>query len=149
MNNENELYKKFLANMPVFFIDLIIKNPKGEVLLVKRKDYPVDGEWWTCCGRLLHGEGLVDAVTRISFNEIGLKCMFSKAHGMINMIFEKKDNMESDVHMPTMVIELVCDDINGIEVDEYKWVDYNCENYNKYVQDILAMAELKYMNWIE
>jgi colanic acid biosynthesis protein WcaH len=69
--SENE-YSKILRTFPIPCVDLIIKNTRGEVLMLMRKNEPAKGEWWFPGGRILHGESRHQAVKRKLKEECGL-----------------------------------------------------------------------------
>jgi ADP-ribose pyrophosphatase YjhB (NUDIX family) len=66
-------YKEILRVLPILCVDLIIVGPDGRYLLVKRRNEPLMGEWWTVGGRILHGEKALDAAQRKLREEVGLK----------------------------------------------------------------------------
>ena len=68
-----QLYREILRVMPILCVDIIIVGPDGKYLLVKRRNEPLMGEWWTVGGRLLHGEKALDAAQRKLREEVGLK----------------------------------------------------------------------------
>lgn len=65
-------YKEILRILPILCVDIIIVGPDGKYLLVKRRNEPLMGEWWTVGGRLLHGEKALDAAQRKLREEVGL-----------------------------------------------------------------------------
>jgi ADP-ribose pyrophosphatase YjhB (NUDIX family) len=66
-------YKEILRVLPILCVDIIIVGPDGKYLLVKRRNEPLMGEWWTVGGRLLHGEKALDAAQRKLREEVGLQ----------------------------------------------------------------------------
>jgi len=140
---DDELYFKIIENMPIFCMDLIIKND-NKILLVKRKNNPAKNEWWTPGGRFLKGESLACGASRKAKQETGLKCKFIKVIDVCNMYFVKVDDMKCDVHTPSLIIEMEA--VGNIEVNldrdhsEYKWIDKNSNDYHKYVQEIITKA---------
>lgn len=69
----NNLYRKILQNMPIPCVDVVIRD-KSKVLLIKRREPPVKGQWWLPGGRVLKGEKLADAAHRKALEETGLDC---------------------------------------------------------------------------
>jgi len=53
---QENLYKKILEYLPILCVDVIIKDLNGSILLIKRNNEPLKGEWWVIGGRVLHGE---------------------------------------------------------------------------------------------
>lgn len=68
-----ETYKQIIEHVPIICVDVIVKDKKGNVLLVKRANKPLQGEWWVIGGRVKKGEQLKDAAKRKVFEEVGLK----------------------------------------------------------------------------
>jgi len=68
----NKLYSKFVELMPILCVDVLIHDGEGSILLVKRKQEPAKGKWWLIGGRVLKGEGLLAAVQRKCWEEVGL-----------------------------------------------------------------------------
>ena len=64
-----EFYRAFVAYMPILCVDLIIRNG-NKVLLVKRANEPLKGEWWIPGGRVFKGESLIDAARRKAITEV-------------------------------------------------------------------------------
>jgi colanic acid biosynthesis protein WcaH len=146
---EDNLYKKIVANMPIFCMELVIKNSLGQVLLIKRNNNPAKNQWWTCGGRFLHGETIGDGVKRVAWNEVRLHCKFEATLELVNEIFPRVDEMECDKHTPALVCEVVIDgDNEDVALDrdhaEYIWVDKNSVDYHEYVQEILRLAGFGY-----
>ena len=69
----SELYEKFIAYFPYVCVDVFVRNPKtNELLLLKRAGNPVKGEFWPIGGRLLLFERPEEAAVRKVFDETGL-----------------------------------------------------------------------------
>ncbi|MBP7087942.1 MAG: NUDIX domain-containing protein [Candidatus Omnitrophica bacterium] len=67
-----EEYKKIIDVLPILCVDIMVQNPKGEYLLVKRANEPLKGQWWVIGGRVLKGETLVEAAMRKVKEEVGI-----------------------------------------------------------------------------
>jgi colanic acid biosynthesis protein WcaH len=65
-------YAGIVKALPVLCVDVILKNPDGECLLLKRKNEPKRGRWWPVGGRVLKGETLEEAAIRKVKEETGL-----------------------------------------------------------------------------
>lgn len=145
---EQELYNQILIYMPVFCMDLVIKNNLDEVLLIKRNQSPAKNEWWTVGGRLFKGENFSEGAIRKAKSETGLDCKFIKIIDLINMYFEKQDDMFCNIHTPSLIIEMEVINIQNINLDkdhlDYKWIKYNSTDYHEYVQQILKGVGLIY-----
>lgn len=68
-----ELYLKFLAQMPLACVDAVIVQ-EGCALLVKRALPPAEGKWWLPGGRVLKGETLKQTAWRKAKEEVSLDC---------------------------------------------------------------------------
>ena len=68
-----EKYLRLVADLPILCVDVIIKNTKGEHLLLKRSNPPRENQWWVIGGRVLKGESLEKAAIRKIKEEVGLK----------------------------------------------------------------------------
>lgn len=67
-----EEYTKIKKSFPIPCVDLIVKNEKGEILLIKRKNEPAKNEWWFPGGRIMFGETRKDAAIRKLKEECGI-----------------------------------------------------------------------------
>lgn len=65
--------------VPLVSIDLIVRNPAGEVLLGHRNNAPAAGFWFTPGGRVRKGERLADAFARLAQGELGLSLALPQA----------------------------------------------------------------------
>ena len=57
---------------PLVSVDLIIQNPKQQILLGKRLNRPAMGFWFVPGGRIRKNETLDKAISRISHAELGI-----------------------------------------------------------------------------
>ncbi len=67
-----DLYKEIIKNVPVLCVDLIITY-QDKYLLVKRKEDPLNGEWWVPGGRVQIGETVEEAAKRKLIEELDLE----------------------------------------------------------------------------
>ncbi len=68
---DRSLFLQVIEATPLVSIDLIIRNPRAEVLLGKRRNRPAQGFWFVPGGRILKNERIGDALQRIAETEIG------------------------------------------------------------------------------
>lgn len=68
---DSKLLLKIVDATPLVSIDLIVRNPKAEVLLGKRLNRPAQGFWFVPGGRIRKNERMVVALKRIATVEIG------------------------------------------------------------------------------
>ena len=72
MNTEDKKFIDIIDSTPLALIDLIVQNPKKEILLGKRVNQPAQGYWFVPGGRIQKNETIRDAIKRISQTEIGV-----------------------------------------------------------------------------
>ena len=65
--------------VPLVSIDLIVRNPEGEVLLGHRNNAPAAGFWFTPGGRVRKRERLADAFARLAQGELGIALTLPQA----------------------------------------------------------------------
>jgi len=69
-------YEEFLESLrlcPRLTVELLVKNKKGEVLLVKRLRPPFKGYWHLPGGFLLKSESITNCAKRLSLEELGFE----------------------------------------------------------------------------
>lgn len=76
---EPDLFKQVVSATPLISIDLIVRNPAGQVLLGKRLNRPAQGYWFVPGGRICKGEALVSAFKRLSISELGQELNYANA----------------------------------------------------------------------
>ena len=69
---DTELFKSVVANTPLISVDLIVRNPQGQILLGQRVNRPAQGYWFVPGGRVRKDELLANAFTRLVNEELGL-----------------------------------------------------------------------------
>ncbi len=119
-----ELYNVILESLPIPCIDLLVKNKKGEILLIKRKNEPQKDEWWVPGGRVLYGERREDAAKRKLYEECLLTGENCKQIACFEFIFEKPANKK--YHNIVTLFEVTVDDaeqrvILDEQSEEYSW----------------------------
>jgi colanic acid biosynthesis protein WcaH len=67
-----ETFREFVARMPQVCVETIVERDDGAVLLARRTNEPVRGEWFWPGSRLHKGEWLKDAARRVGREELGL-----------------------------------------------------------------------------
>jgi colanic acid biosynthesis protein WcaH len=65
-------FKFIIKAAPLISIDLVIENPKGEILLGWRNNLPAKGYWFVPGGRIQKDEAFTRAFSRIVHAETGL-----------------------------------------------------------------------------
>jgi len=123
-------YAFIVANVPILCIDLLV-SWRSKYLLVKRENEPLAGKFWPPGGRVLRGEHLAEAVTRILEAETGIESLADAPErfpGTFEGFFKKTAaNPRSGIHTVSIVyrMRLPNDVIPAIRLDEqssaYKW----------------------------
>jgi colanic acid biosynthesis protein WcaH len=67
-----DLYRKIVSVLPILCVDVVIRNKKGMCLLMRRRNEPLEGEWWVPGGRVLLGESILNACRRKLSEEVGI-----------------------------------------------------------------------------
>ena len=101
-----ETYRCIVDTMPILCVDAIIRNDQGQVLLVKRTNEPLKGEWWVPGGRVYKGELLEGSIQRKIKEELGIDIQVKGVAGYYEDQFEKNPlNIESGLHTLGIVFE--------------------------------------------
>jgi colanic acid biosynthesis protein WcaH len=69
-----------IKKTPLVSIDLIIENPKNQILLGLRKNAPAKDFWFVPGGRILKDESIPHAFNRIAKDELALDLTYEKAN---------------------------------------------------------------------
>lgn len=64
-------FKTVVASTPLVSIDLLVRNPQGELLLGERLNRPAQGSWFAPGGRIQKNETLDAAFARLTQEELG------------------------------------------------------------------------------
>ena len=118
-------YRIIQESVPIFCVDILVMNGKGEYLLVKRKNEPMKGRWWSVGGRVYKGESVTEAVVRKAKEEIGIKVRILHHLGFYEELYDRSQlNIKGGVHTVTEVF-LVSPESMNIKLDDtsesYKW----------------------------
>jgi ADP-ribose pyrophosphatase YjhB (NUDIX family) len=70
-----EQYQLIRRTMPIPCVDLVVENPAGEVLLLRRANEPAKGQWWMPGGRVNFGETREGAAARKLQEECSLDAL--------------------------------------------------------------------------
>ncbi len=84
----DELYRKICQVMPIPCVDLLVSDPQGRVLLVKRKNEPAGGQWWFPGGRVHYLETREKAALRKLKEECGMEALGVEEMGTFDVILE-------------------------------------------------------------
>jgi len=125
-------YDRIISYIPIVCVDCVVIF-EGQVLLIKRRDEPMAGEWWLPGGRLWKGESLNSCALRKVQRETGLHCKFYRQIDTISTVFDS-------VHSVNIVYLLHATN-DYVELDDtciaYKWVDKVDSKYHSYVRSMI------------
>ena len=136
---DDDGYATIQKKMPIATVDALIVH-HGKLLLMKRNNPPVKGEWWVPGGRIFKNESIEDAVKRKVFEETGLQCTVIKQLGVINQIFP-------ECHTISIFYLVECNrtDVKlNTEHSDYKWVSELPENSHQYLRHMVKTAYKEY-----
>jgi len=83
---DEALYRRIVEVMPIPCVDLLVTEPEGRILLVKRKKEPAAGQWWFPGGRVHFGETREEAASRKLKEECGLTALRLSELGTLDVI---------------------------------------------------------------
>jgi colanic acid biosynthesis protein WcaH len=103
-----EQYAKIMEVLPILCVDIMIQNPEGEYLLIKRVNEPLKGQWWVIGGRVFKGETLKEAAIRKVREEVGLHIRDLKLVGYYEDTKEKSPfGLSTPQHSVSVVFSAV------------------------------------------
>jgi colanic acid biosynthesis protein WcaH len=121
--------RKVVRLAPLIAIDLIVRNPRGQVLLGLRNNAPAKGFYFVPGGMILKNERLRQAFTRLAKNEINRKAELDDARFLGIYEHFYADNRFGEPgygsHYVVLGYELRLDDASGLKTDaqhsELRW----------------------------
>jgi len=132
----DDLYRQILQSMPIPCIDVLVKNTKGQYLLIKRKHEPLKDIFWTPGGRINKNETLETALRRIVKLELNSEVKTLKAVGYFEDFFEKsKLQISNGFHVLSFAYLVTLENENIILDNtsfEWGWFDKLPERYKQY-----------------
>lgn len=125
---------EFLAivqRAPLVSIDLIVRNPNGQVLLGFRKNEPARNCWFVPGGRICKDESIDAAFRRISGDELGHACAIEDAYflGVFQHLYQTNFAEEAGfgTHYVVLAYELTYSCLQSAlpteQHDRYQWLD--------------------------
>ncbi|MDB2510989.1 NUDIX domain-containing protein [Gammaproteobacteria bacterium] len=98
-------FKKVLENTPLVSIDLCLVSD-GQLLLGKRTNQPLKGEWFTPGGRIHKNETWQEALQRIAEVELGLSGIEVEDFSLMGMWDHFYNNSSLDENISTHYVNL-------------------------------------------
>lgn len=134
-NIPQPIYDEIIKRMPIVCVDVAIVY-NNTILLIKRRDEPMAGEWWLPGGRLYKGESLEACALRKAKEETSLYCRIGPMLHYQSTIFEK-------VHSVNFCYLLTASD-DSVRLDDtcldYEWIAGNREVLHPYVKRCVSRA---------
>jgi 8-oxo-dGTP diphosphatase len=87
------LYNKIVSVMPITSVEAIIMDKENSILVLKRNNAPVKGEWWFPGGRVRKGETLEEALIREVREETGLDIEVKNIVGVYTRRFPERHDI--------------------------------------------------------
>jgi len=115
------LYAQIKRRMPIPCVDLVL-HQDNKVLLCKRLNNPLKGEWWLPGGRVLLGETLEEAVHRKAKEELGIGINIVRQVKTYDNIFPKDSHSIATVYQ---VVPMSEDIKLDAQHNYYEWFDMN------------------------
>lgn len=111
-------YKQILDAMPLLCVDVVIRNARGEYLLVKRVNEPLKGHWWVIGGRVQKYETLEQAVIRKVRQESSLIVRKMQPIGYYEGTFKNNSiKLNNRLHSVSIVFETMIGNDVKIRLD--------------------------------
>jgi colanic acid biosynthesis protein WcaH len=147
-----ETFREFIERMPQICVEVIVERENRGVLLARRTNEPVRGEWFWPGSRLYKGEWLDDAARRVGREELGLDLSIGKQLGVyehrwetsapgpsrhtINVVFRARA-ADGPLSVADVTLDDQHDDVRFVHPDDVG------ESYHEYVRryarDLLAL----------
>ena len=86
------LYGQIVKRLPIVSVDALIVVD-GALLLVRRNNEPVKGEWWVPGGRIHKGESLEEALRREILEETGLELKDCRLINVYSRVFPERHDI--------------------------------------------------------
>jgi colanic acid biosynthesis protein WcaH len=95
-------WRAIVENVPIVSVDLVVEHDGG-VLLGKRENEPVKGEWFVPGGTVLKNESRIDAVHRVAGEELGEPVVVDECLGTYEHFYDTSevDSVESKHYVAT------------------------------------------------
>ena len=93
----DEDWATIVRSVPIPSVDLVAVTDEG-VVLAKRTNEPVSGEWFVPGGRIQKGESIAKAVHRVACEELGVKITIQERLGAFDHFYDVADVGGTDKH---------------------------------------------------
>ena len=127
---DQETFKIIVKNTPLFAIDLVVVNPKQQILLGKRLNAPAKDYWFVPGGRVYKNETLDQAFLRISKDELGINIERSEAnflglyeHMYVDSVFDQETSTHYVNATHCLYNDFTIMDLPHSQHKEYVWMN--------------------------
>ena len=142
----DSLFNKIHRDMPIVYVDIVLKSADNGFLLVKRKEEPAKDKWWFVGGRVLKNESLETAARRKVLEETGLitESIEKIVEGYELLFREDPFGHGAGTHAICTCFSANVNDLNSLKLDKYHsefkifWTYENKWNY--YLKHCLFLA---------
>ena len=142
---KDSLYKQILQNTTIITVDIVLLNKdKTQVLLFKRNNKPLKGEYYLPGGRIHKNEKLIDAAIRKSQEEFNLDLTENELQfgGFTEEFYDETIYENTNLHDINFYYYYVLEDSSKkLKLDpqhtNYKWFDIKELNLHTYIKDKL------------
>ncbi len=139
----NDEYSEIIKKIPICCVDIVLLNEtKTKILLGKRNNEPLKGEYFSIGGRLQKNEQLKDCAVRKAREELGLKISsrFLTEGGVINEIYPNSPfGEDGGYHAITVYFGYIVPPESKIILDsqhsDFKWVEIDDPTLHPYVKE--------------
>ena len=134
MKLSNEEFLKVVEATPLVSIDLVVRNQKGHILMGKRINRPAINSWFVPGGRIIKGENVDSALTRIGKDELNIELNRKDVRfiGLFDHRY-KNDNFANIAGISTQYIVIayecyLCLDIDELPKEQHSDWDWFCKS---------------------
>lgn len=137
-------WRTIVANTPIVSVDLLVRHEDG-LLFGKRRNEPLQGEWFLPGGRVHKGETREEAVGRVAREELGLEVRIVESLGAFEHIYETADvEVEDGKHYLAngYVVDVVAGELRTDDQHEdLRAFETPPEPIHEYLENYLLAAE--------
>ena len=134
---DEPFYSEIKSVIPIACVDLLVVHD-GRLLLMLRKNEPGRGLWFAPGGRILRGETLEKAVTRVLGKETGLEATRVEQKGTMDQIW-------SETHFVTTFyrVDVASGDVKmNDEHSDYRWITGDTGDLHSFVREMIERSEI-------
>jgi len=124
-------FMEIVKHTPLVAVDLIVRNPRAEVLLGLRTNEPARGFWFVPGGRIYKGERIKEAFQRVAHEELGidLECENARFVGVFEHLYDENFAGSSGFGTHYIVLAYEVSDVEPLselpmaQHSRYRWMD--------------------------